>query len=132
MKKFLLLILFAALFIAANAQQTYQTFTTDTVKGDTVTFISAADVKYNGFVTWDYTVTGYSTGDTVYIDFKGSNDDWTTSQTLSTTTFIQGTTAANQHLVDNPAEFINYGLTMRAYEATDSARFTNVLYIYKR
>lgn len=132
MKKLLLICLLAVLGMAANAQQIYQTFATDTVKGDTLITTANADIKYNGFVTWDYTFTGYSTGDTAYVDFQGSNDDWTTYQTLSTTTLIAGTTAANQHLVDNPAEYLNYRLVKRAYEVTDSVIFTNKIYIYKK
>jgi hypothetical protein len=132
MRKLILLVGFVVLGITANAQAGYQTFANDTVKGDTLTTTATVNVPYNGFVTWDYTCTGYSAGDTVYIDFQGSNNSWTTWQTLSTTTFIQGTTTANQHLVDDPAEYLRYRLVKRAYEVTDTAIFTNKLFIYKR
>ena len=69
MKKLLLICLLAVLGMVANAQQIYQTFATDTVKGDTLITTANADIKYNGFVTWDYTFTGYSTGDTAYVDY---------------------------------------------------------------
>ena len=130
----IILMLFAFVFTSVNleAQQIYQEFAADTVKGDTLTTNSVADVKWNGFITWDYTYAGYSAGDTAYVDFQGSNDDWTTYQTISTTTLIHGTTAANQHLVDNPAEYMNYRLVKRAYAVADTVIFTNKLYIYKR
>jgi len=132
MKNLLIICLFLALGVSANAQQVYQEFAVDTIKGDTATTTATADVKYAGFVTWDYTYAGYTAGDTCYVDFQGSNDDWTTSQTLSTTTLIHGTTAANQHLVDDPAEYMNYRLVKRAFEAQDTVVFTNKLFIFKR
>ena len=131
MKKLLFICLLAILGMAANAQQVYQQFDAATLNGDTAT-ITSADIKYNGVVTFDYTAVGNAVGDTCYIDFMGSNDNWTTSQTISTTTFIAGTTSANQHLVDNPSEFFNYRLRMRAYEVTDTVAFTNQLFIFKR
>ena len=132
MKKFIIFSLLAVLGIAVNAQQGYQTFAADTVKGDTLTTSPSVKSPYNGFVTFDYTFTGYSAGDTAYVDFQGSNDDGTTWQTLSTTTLIQGTTTANQHLVDNPAEYLKYRFVKRAYEVTDTVIFSNKVYIYKR
>ena len=132
MKKLFLISLFAVIVTALSAQSGYQEFSADTVKGDTLTTTATVNVKYNGFITWDYTYAGYSTGDTIIVDFQGSNDSWTTYQTLSSDTLIQGTTAANQHLVDNPAEYLRYRLVKRAYEVTDSAIFTNKLFIYKR
>jgi len=131
MKKLLFICLLAILGMAANAQQVYQTFDAATINGDTAT-ITSANVKYNGVITWDYTFTGNATGDTCYVDFQGSNDSWTTYQTISTTTLIAGTTAANQHLVDNPSEFFNYRLVKRAYEISDTVAFTNQLFIFKR
>jgi len=131
MKKLFILCLFVILGMAANAQQVYQEFDAATINGDTAT-VTSADVKYNGVITWDYTATGNAAGDTCYIDFQGSNDDWTTSQTISTLEFIAGTTAADQHLVDNPSEFFNYRLRKRAYEVTDTVAFTNQLFIFKR
>jgi len=132
MKKLFIICLFAFIVSALSAQQGYQIFYNDTVNGDTVTNTSSVNVPYNGIVTWDYTVTGNAADDTIYIDFQGSNDTWTTYQTLSTTTFIQGTTSANQHLVDNPAEYLRYRTVLRAYEISDTAFFSNQLFIYKR
>jgi hypothetical protein len=131
MKKLLILCLFVVLGMAANAQQVYQEFDDATINGDTVS-VTSADVKYNGFVTWDYTAVGVSAGDTCYIDFQGSNDGWTSVQTISTTTFIQGTTTKDQHLVDDPSEYFNYRLYKRALASTDTVAFTNQLFIFKR
>jgi len=133
MKNLIILLMFVVLgAMNIQAQQTYQTFAADTVQGDTLVTTSEVDIKWDGFITWDYTCVGNATSDTVLIDFQGSNDSWNTYQTISTTTFIQGTTAANQHLVDDPAEYLNYRLTKRAYEIADTAIFTNKIYIYKR
>lgn len=131
MKKLLYICLFVILGMTANAQQVYQEFTAIDIEGDTSTVVSA-DVKYNGVITFDYTFTGNSVGDTAYVDFQASNDDWTTYQTISTTTLIAGTTAANQHLVDNPSEYMNYRLNLRAYEVGDTVAFTNLLFIFKK
>jgi hypothetical protein len=132
MKKIIIISLFAFAALAVSAQQGYQTFTVDTIKGDTSVTTATVNVKYDGFVTWDYTYAGYTTGDTMIVDFQGSNNSWTTWQTLSSDTLIHGTTAANQHLVDDPAEYLRYRLYKRAYEVSDTAIFTNKLFIYKR
>jgi len=129
--KILILALFA-ITLQTFGQAGYQAFTTDTIKGDTVTYTSGVKVAYNGFVTFDYTMAGYTAGDTVYVDFIESNNDFTTTNILSTTTFIQGTTTANQHLVDNPAEYLKYRFTFRGKAVADSAIVTNPLFIYKR
>ena len=132
MKKFLVLVLFVVLGMTVNAQQGYQTFAADTINGDTLITTSTVNIPYDGFVTWDYTYDGKSANDTAYVDFQGSNDNWTTWQTLSTTTLIDGTTAVNQHLVDDPAEYMRYRLVKRAYEVTDTVIFKNKLFIYRR
>lgn len=132
MKKFLILSLFVILGITANAQKGYQQFAIDTVMGDTLITTATVNCAEAGFVTWDFSFDGYSTGDTILVDFQGSNDNWTSYMTLSTTTLIEGTATTNQHLVDDPAEFLRYRLVKRAYEVSDTAIFWNKLFIYKK
>lgn len=133
MKKFLIISLLAFVAFAVNAQQGYQTFANDTVKGDTLTTSSTVNVPYNGFVTFDFNVKGKAVGDTVYIDLQGSNDNWTSVKTISTTTHIQaGTAYTNYQLLANPATYLKYRIRKRAYEVADTAYFTNKIFIYKR
>ena len=125
------MVLLFAVTLQTFGQAGYQSFAVDTIKGDTLITTATVNVPYNGFITWDYTFTGLHAGDTAYVVFQGSNNSWTTWQTISTTTLIQGTTAANQHLIDNPAQYLRYRLYKRAYEI-DTTVFTNKLFIYKR
>lgn len=119
--------------MAVNAQQGYMTFYNDTVNGDTVVNTSSVNVPYNGFITFDIDVKGKAVGDTVYIDFQGSNDSWTSYKTISTTTHIQAGSAFTKYqLLANPATYLRYRLTYRAYEVADTAYFKNQVFIYKR
>lgn len=127
----LILILLTVLGMEAGAQQVYQPFATSTVNGDT-SITSTANVNYLGIVTFDYTATGNTTGDSCYIDFQGTNTGWVTYDNLSTLLFIEGTTSSDQHLLDDPAEYLNYRLVKRAYEVTDTFDFTNQTFIFKR
>ena len=133
MKKliFLISLVFVAL-INVTAQQQYKAFAADTVMGDTL-IVTSGEVKYDGLTTFDFSLKGKAVGDTILIDFQGSNDDFTTVQTLSTTTHVQaGSTTTNYHLVDNPPEFLKYRLKKRACEVSDTAYFTYQYFIYKR
>lgn len=132
MGKLLLSVILILFAVNVFSQQIYETFDLDTVKGDTLINAVTDEVKYNGFITFDYTFAGYATDDTLIIDFQGSNDDGTTWQTLQSDTLIEGTSAANQHYVDNPAEYLLYRMYKRAYAVTDTAIFSNKTFIFKR
>jgi hypothetical protein len=133
MRNFLIIAMLVVLGTAASAQQGYMTFYGDTINGDTVVNTSSINVPYNGFITFDTDVKGKAVGDTVYIDFQGSNDSWVSYKTISTTTHIQAGTAYTKYqLLANPATYLRYRLTYRAYEVSDTAYFKNQVFIYKR
>lgn len=115
----------------AYSQAGYQVFYNDTINGDTVTNTSGVNVAYDGFVTWEVTVDGKSAEDSVYVEFQGSNNNWTTIWHLDTTTFV-GTTATNYMFTDNPAKYLRYRTYMRADSIADTTYFSNQLLIYKR
>jgi hypothetical protein len=129
---FLGLLLLVALSV--NAQQGVQTFAADTINGDTLVTTSTVNVPYNGFVTFDFDVKGKAQNDTVLIDFQGSNDNWTSFKTISTTTHIQGASAVytKYQLSASPATYMRYRLYKRAYEVADTAYFRYKIFIYKR
>lgn len=124
------------LFVAfsVSAQQGFQTFAADTINGDTATTTSTVNVVYNGFVTFDFDVKGKAQNDTVYIDFQGSNDAWTSYKTISTTTHIQGASAVytKYQLSASPATYLRYRIVKRPLAVADTAYFANKVFIYKR
>lgn len=133
MRALLLISLIVVLGITANAQQVFQTFANDTVKGDTLVTAATASIPYFGIVTFDFNVKCKAVGDTVYIDFQGSNDNFASVKTISTTTHIQsGTAYTNYQLLANPATYLKYRITKRAYEISDTAYFTHKIFIFKR
>jgi len=133
MRKLIIISLLVFLGFAANAQQNIQFFANDTVKGDTLTTSATAIVPYFGLITFDFNVKGKAVGDTVYIDFQGSNDNFVSVKTISTTTHIQsGTDYTNYQLLANPATYLKYRIRKRAYEVADTAYFINKIFTYKR
>lgn len=131
--KYILICLLALIVNAANAQQAYQTFAADTINGDTAITAATAQAKYNGFVTFDFSIKGKASNDTVFVYFEGSNNNGTTWYRLDTVRHIQsGSAYTNYQVSDNPAKYLNYRLYKAAYEVSDTAYIKNKLFIYKR
>lgn len=132
MKKTLFFILLACVALVSKAQQTYQSFTSDTtVNGDTLINTTGDVVKYLGFVTWDFSVRGKTATDSIYVELQGSNDYGVTWDHLDTTTVVSAT-KQNYHLIDNPAEYLRYRLYFRADSVADTLYVPRSLFIYKR
>lgn len=131
MRKLIIISLLVAVAVAANAQAGIQRFTLDTIKGaksDTLTpGKKCVDV---GLITFDFTLDGFGT-DSCTVFLQGSNDAFTTHTAAVSSQAYKSATATTYQLGDNPNKFLNYRLIIKGV-ATDTVRYTNAIFIYKK
>lgn len=132
MKKIFTICLFAFIVLAVNAQQGYQHFTADTVKGAQTHYLtSGVNVAYPGFVTFDFTLKGFGSSDSCTVTMQGKNQDSTWYTVSGQIQAYKSNVATNYQLIANPVTFLSYRLKIEG-KATDTVRIYRPLLIYKR
>lgn len=131
MRKLFIISLLAILGIALNAQQGYQHFAADTVKGAKTHYItSGVNCAYSGYVTFDFSLKGFGTNDSATVTLQGQNDTTWYPVSGQIQAYKNNVTTSYQ-LTDNPVHFLKYRLKFQG-KATDTVKMFNILLIYKR
>jgi len=114
-----------------NAQQGYQTFANDTVKGAQTKYVtSSVKCSYSGYATFDFTLDGFGT-DSCTVTMQGNNQSTTWITVPSQIQQYKSATATNYQLVANPVQFLYYRLKIEG-KATDTVKYSSPLFIYKK
>jgi hypothetical protein len=131
MKKLFIIVCLVALGAAAHAQAGYQTMNADTVKGAQTHYItSTSGCPYYGYISFDYTIKGFGTGDSAYVQLQGKNQG-TTWIDVGSKVGYGSNASIDKQVTQNPSSFLNYRLKITG-KTGDTVRVSAPLFIYKR
>jgi hypothetical protein len=132
MKRLIIISLLAFVALAVNAQQGYQTFKADTVKGAQTKYVtSSVNCQYSGYATFDFTLKGFGASDSATVTLQGKNQGTTWFTVGSQIQVYKSNVATDYQLIANPVQFLSYRLKFQG-KATDTVRISAPLFIYKR